>query len=340
MTRRKINPQFWFFFFRTCRPAPYGLRVVFQLTQTSWHFKGWAVHGLDRDTDRCGERPHQHGPKGTDQYATVNGRLADAAAQGLQSINCRLKGARRTKNLAFAFLTYCHRWNPNSDTLISIIWDLEKKKDDWLQFGLLTSAFAHFKSDQIASPSPFTARTHTHIDTHLRRMEQKIWAGQWEMRGGIQWQGHQRRENGKQSAETQTTWKKRGKKKIPPPFFFFFSLTRFLLPLRAEVSPAPAAPTLLCCWCCGCPTGRRTHRQPRTAARVRDGDGRVWPREKGEQRRRRRRRTVQRRHTSAMRARYCNVSACFSEVIKETKELNGNAVTAPRGKKIRFSWRC
>lgn len=63
------------------------------------------VSRLVRETDRCGESLHQHGLKGTDQYTTVNGRLADAAAQGLQSINCRLEGARRTKNLPFAFLT-------------------------------------------------------------------------------------------------------------------------------------------------------------------------------------------------------------------------------------------
>lgn len=66
----------------------------------------YCVYRLERNTR---ETPHQHGPKGTDQYVTVNDRLADAAAQGLQCINCRLKkwhGEQRIRPLLFS---HCHR---------------------------------------------------------------------------------------------------------------------------------------------------------------------------------------------------------------------------------------
>lgn len=57
---------------------------------------------------------------------------------------------------------------------------------------MLTSAFAHFKPDQIASTSPFTANTHTYThtqtNTHGSAMDgvEDLSRSMGKMRGGLQ----------------------------------------------------------------------------------------------------------------------------------------------------------
>lgn len=93
---------------------------------------------------------------------------------------------------------------------------------------------------------------------------------------------------------------------IPPPFFFPL-LTRFLPVIGAEVS---CSDPFCVADAAGARQGDARTAQSRTAARVRDGDGRVWLRERGE-REGREGDERRRQHMSVMRARYCNVSACL-----------------------------
>lgn len=66
--------------------------------------------------------------KATDQYVTVNGRLADAAAQGLQSINCRVKGAQREQRIWPLLLSHIDT-DAIQIKLIGIIIDLKNNSD-------------------------------------------------------------------------------------------------------------------------------------------------------------------------------------------------------------------
>lgn len=96
--------------------------MVFHLNQVSWHFQGCIVCRLQRDIGSCADRP-----KGTDQYVTVNVRLADAAAQGLQSINCRLKAHGEQRMLSLLFSHIVRKWIANVGKLIGTILDLWKE---------------------------------------------------------------------------------------------------------------------------------------------------------------------------------------------------------------------
>lgn len=254
---------------------------------------GCIVCHRQRDADRCGDRQ-----KGADQYVTINGRLAHVGTQRLQSINYSLKGAGRTKNLAFAFVTYRHTWMTNcadrcrfgfsNEWQWTTVWPVDvglcayqagsncesqpaygaHTHPRWMEREDLSRSVRHARCDVVTRSSASRKWNNNEIN-------HKQWGGK---RGG-------------------------GKKQASPPALFL------LVPPGdqrwAELSPAPFVMLML-----RVPDrGSHTHCWPRTAARVRDGGGRVWLRETGERRRR--------QHMSTVRSRYWNVS---TEVTTEARK--------------------
>lgn len=115
-------------------------------------------------------------------------------------------------------------------------------------------AGSNCKSQPICS-----AHTRTHICEGWRRRSEQV-NEKWEVGYGDKVINVVKMDSNQQ--KTQTMWTKTGKKNNPSTFSFF--------PLNAVPSGDQRWGKLLrpplCCWCCGCPTGRRTHRQSRTAA--------------------------------------------------------------------------